>query len=131
MAELFTPDPLTVVAGSMGGDGESGTFDDKLASVAGPFERGRSGFSDSVGYEWDLYAGPCDLGLHQILRWVADSDSAHIIMLQPPAPVLYHPYDGGVDVIAANVQSRDRLIAEFPDWLPPLGSPDGPTPSVF
>jgi hypothetical protein len=30
---------------------------------------------------------------------------------------LYHPYDGGADVIAATVVQRDRLRREHREWL--------------
>ncbi|MEU8403165.1 hypothetical protein AB0C28_49000 [Nonomuraea sp. NPDC048892] len=30
---------------------------------------------------------------------------------------LYHPYDGGADVILTNTQERDTLKAAHTDWL--------------
>ena len=36
---------------------------------------------------------------------------------------LFHPYDGGMDVIAPSVRERDRLAARFHTWL--SDRPDG------
>ena len=36
---------------------------------------------------------------------------------------LFHPYDGGMDVIAPSVQQRDHLAARFRTWS--SDRPDG------
>jgi len=35
---------------------------------------------------------------------------------------IYHPYDGGMDLILGTTEQRDQLKAEFSDWLSALPS---------
>ena len=52
-----------------------------------------------------------------MLRAVADWKIADVILGPADLRWLYHPYDGGADVIAASSEERDRLKVEFADWL--------------
>ena len=52
-----------------------------------------------------------------MLSAAADWEVANVIVGPPDLHWLYHPYDGGADVIAATTQDRDRLRAEFSSWL--------------
>ena len=52
-----------------------------------------------------------------ILRAAAAWQLAQVIISPDDLRWLYHPYDGGADVIAASVEQRDQLKAEFRDWL--------------
>jgi hypothetical protein len=61
--------------------------------------------------------------LDTLLRIVADDATAGVIITNPKLTWLYHPYDGGADVIAANPQDRDELRSRHVDWLP--AHPDG------
>lgn len=62
-----------------------------------------------------------DPRLDPILRMVADEAIAGIILADPPLQRLFAPYDGGVDVIAADPGERDQLADRFADWLPKDG----------
>lgn len=67
-----------------------------------------------------LYAGtlPWRTGvLDDLLRWVADDRTADVIVASADLSWLYHPYDGGADVIASSVEERDRLKAAHRAWL--------------
>jgi hypothetical protein len=61
--------------------------------------------------------------LDALLRLIADDETADVILSDPTATWLYHPYDGGGDVIAPDKVIRDALRSKYEDWLPgnPLG----------
>ncbi|MFC1402669.1 MULTISPECIES: hypothetical protein [Streptacidiphilus] len=52
-----------------------------------------------------------------LLRSVADNVSAGVIITDTNLGQLYHPYDGGADVILANSSSRDAMRERHSDWL--------------
>lgn len=54
-----------------------------------------------------------------LLRAVADRRVANVIIGPEDLAWLYHPYDGGADVIASTPAERDRLRADLGDWLSP------------
>jgi len=54
--------------------------------------------------------------LDELLRAVADGDLPGVIIGPADLRWLYHPYDGGADVILPSVPERDDLAAEHPDW---------------
>lgn len=65
--------------------------------------------------DWE---GRLDLGeLDEPGRSVADDEASGVIIADAELRWLYHPYDGGADVIAATTRQRDQLMAEFSDWL--------------
>ncbi|MFT3899672.1 MAG: hypothetical protein QM728_05425 [Gordonia sp. (in: high G+C Gram-positive bacteria)] len=61
--------------------------------------------------------------LRALLRRVADDEAQGVIIAPPDAAWLYHPYDGGADVIAPDAHLRDELKRDHADWLSshPLG----------
>lgn len=61
--------------------------------------------------------------LDRLLRLVADNGTADVLLTTNELNWLYHPYDGGADVIASSVEQRDSIRQEFSDWLSshPLG----------
>lgn len=61
--------------------------------------------------------------LDPLLRAVADDECAGVIIMDTDLRRLYHPYDGGADVILAGPQERDALKNAHADWLSthPLG----------
>ncbi len=61
--------------------------------------------------------------LDPLLRLVADDVTAEVIIADTDLRWLYHPYDGGADVIAATVAERDVLRDKYSDWL--SARPDG------
>lgn len=60
--------------------------------------------------------------LDAVFRLVAE-DSVANVMLLSTGGWLYHPYDGGADVILPFTLQRERLITEFSGWVSshPLG----------
>jgi hypothetical protein len=74
-----------------------------------------------------LYAGqrPWRPGcLDPLLRSVADDIVANVLVADPGLRWLYHPYDGGMDVMLASTAERDALRDQHSDWLSehPAGS---------
>jgi hypothetical protein len=55
--------------------------------------------------------------LDPFLRAVADAEIAYAIIAPPDLRWLYHPYDGGADVIAPTAHDRDVLKDRHADWL--------------
>jgi hypothetical protein len=68
---------------------------------------------------WDWHPGVFD----PLVRLVADSVVANVMIMAPECCWLLHPYDGGMDVIADSPAARDRLKAAYGGWLSPR--PDG------
>ncbi|XXR59657.1 hypothetical protein WME83_06925 [Sorangium sp. So ce385] len=60
--------------------------------------------------------------LDGVLRLVAEDRAANVMLLSARG-WLYHPYDGGADVIAPTQDERSLLATEFSAWLSnhPLG----------
>ena len=48
---------------------------------------------------------------------MADDEIAYAIIAPLDLRWLYHPYDGGADVIASTVRDRDVLKDRHADWL--------------
>ncbi|GAA2905203.1 hypothetical protein Acy02nite_86120 [Actinoplanes cyaneus] len=55
--------------------------------------------------------------LDPLLRAVADDELANVIVTPPGLEWLYHPYDGGADVILPTREQRDALKLEYRSWL--------------
>jgi hypothetical protein len=56
--------------------------------------------------------------LSRLLRLVADYGTAGVIIITTIGlSWLYHPYDGGADVIAATPGQRDQLRRQYREWL--------------
>lgn len=55
--------------------------------------------------------------LDSILKLVADWKVADIMIVSPQANWIYHPYDGGADVILNSTDERDKLKQKFKNWL--------------
>jgi hypothetical protein len=67
-----------------------------------------------------LYVSSVDVDapeLSTLLRLVADEKTWGVIIAPPDAEWLYHPYDGGGDVIAPDTVTRDRLREKHSAWL--------------
>jgi hypothetical protein len=57
--------------------------------------------------------------LDRLLRYVADDRASGVIIADAAMEWLYHPYDGGADVIAPSTGARDELKARHRHWLSP------------
>ena len=54
-----------------------------------------------------------------LLVWAADNRTVDAIIAPPSCAWLFHPYDGGMDVIARDPAERDRIAERFTEWLSP------------
>lgn len=61
--------------------------------------------------------------LDGLLRLVADDQIGNVTVTDPDACWLYHPYDGGMDVLLPSTAERDALRDRHRDWL--SGHPRG------
>ncbi|MEO0530264.1 MAG: hypothetical protein AAF266_06760 [Planctomycetota bacterium] len=61
--------------------------------------------------------------LDNVTRLVADARLSNVMVLDCTSSWLYHPYDGGIDVILGTPEERKRLAADFDAWRSPR--PDG------
>ena len=61
--------------------------------------------------------------LDPVLRLVANDQIANVMIVDPGCRWIFHPYDGGVDLILESPAARDRLKLTHADWLSPR--PDG------
>ncbi|MBR7837829.1 hypothetical protein KDL01_31430 [Actinospica durhamensis] len=71
------------------------------------------------------YASPLTLTdpeLDGLLMCVADDMTDGVILTDVNCTWVFHPYDGGAEVLASSRQERDQLAAAYADWLPPVPS---------
>jgi hypothetical protein len=55
--------------------------------------------------------------LDPLLRLVADYANANVLLTDSELRWLYHPYDGGMDVLLPSTAERDALRERYRDWL--------------
>lgn len=81
----------------------------------------RSAFMDPDPESWmHFYAGETVWSrsvLDDLLRRVADDQVGDVTGADPGLRWLYHPYDGGMDVILPSSADRDALRDRHRDWL--------------
>lgn len=51
-----------------------------------------------------------------VLRLVADDRMSNTMLFDPASSWVFHPYDGGMDVICETVNERDRLMCKYDSW---------------
>jgi hypothetical protein len=61
--------------------------------------------------------------LDPLLHYVANDRARDVVIADADLQWLYHPYDGGMDVILPSIVQRDLLGARFSQWL--SARPDG------
>ena len=54
-----------------------------------------------------------------VLQLVANDSVGNLMIVDPTESWLYHPYDGGADVILGSESERNKLAARFASWLSP------------
>lgn len=52
-----------------------------------------------------------------LFRLVADDDVRNMMIISPATKLVFHPYDGGADVVLATTEQRDRLKKKYHKWL--------------
>ena len=125
MAELVTePSVLVVTAGYSDAPEPHGTCRsaETLAVHSDAVYWTSARVDDEPGFEsWmHLYVSqlPWSAGrLDPLLRQVADDVIANVLVADPGLRWLYHPYDGGMDVMLSSIVERDALRNRHHDWL--------------
>lgn len=75
---------------------------------------------DGREYWIHLFLSMSEIGspqLERLLCLVADDETADVIITDTELNWLYHPYDGGADVITSSTLQRDMLRAQHLQWL--------------
>ena len=72
--------------------------------------------------EWDCVLYVSQLTYHPgdldgLLRYVADDQARGVVITDTALRWLYHPYDGGADVILPSTSERDSLKVRHSEWL--------------
>ncbi len=52
-----------------------------------------------------------------LIRLVADEQASHVLMVALDSARIYHPYDGGADLILESSAARDALKSKYAAWL--------------
>lgn len=63
-----------------------------------------------------------DPALERFLLCVANDMTDGVILTDATCAWIFHPYDGGVDILVGSAEDRDRLSAAHADWLPSVSS---------
>jgi hypothetical protein len=69
---------------------------------------------------WNLYISEWEWApgvFNPILRLVADDAIKNVMIVSTDCSWLYHPYDGGADVVLSSTEMRDSLRERHNDWL--------------
>lgn len=61
--------------------------------------------------------------LDELLRLIANDEISNLMVISIENNVVYHPYDGGADVILKDSQTRDNYKQKYEHWL--SARPDG------
>ena len=75
---------------------------------------------------WHFFANPKPWQprtLDPLLRPIADNSIANCLLVSHESHWIYHPYDGGADIIVQCQSHRDQLQQKFSGWL--SSHPDG------
>jgi hypothetical protein len=64
-----------------------------------------------------------DGSMDALLELVASDTVANVLFVSPRQQRVYHPYDGGGDVLLPSPTERDTMRARYTEWLP--GNPAG------
>ncbi len=81
---------------------------------------------DDYGSYWHLHAASIQYSgseLNELFRLVADDKARNIIIVSIKSMSVFHPYDGGVDVILPTTDMRETVKQKHVEWL--SGHPDG------
>lgn len=108
--------PLTVIAADWDWRDSAGGWTKQHLPGAWPWRAVREEDELPLTYFWvDEFASIAEL--KPLLLAVAD-DIANVTITTASVDWLYHPYDGGGDVIARTPRERDDLAQLFREWLP-------------
>jgi hypothetical protein len=77
----------------------------------------RAGPKEAAGYQWVARFESIE-EMRPLLLAIAD-DVGRAWIIDDSSDWLYHPYDGGADVIVLTTEGRDALANRFASWVAP------------
>lgn len=75
---------------------------------------------DEYPYYLHLHVAKIDYpneNLEKLFKLVADDELRNVMIICPESNWIFHPYDGGADVILKDSSTRDQLKTKHSDWL--------------
>lgn len=76
--------------------------------------------TDEENYFWNLFYDEIkwrENSFNNLLRLVADDEINEIMFFSIENNIIYHPYDGGADIILKDSILRDKYKEKYRDWL--------------
>lgn len=78
--------------------------------------------SDEENFYSHFYVQKIDYFLNKqkisnLLRQIADAEMYSVMLIDLNSKVVFHPYDGGIDIIVETEQERNQLKAQYSHWL--------------
>jgi hypothetical protein len=55
--------------------------------------------------------------LNLLFRLIADDEVSNVMLFSPDRRIVYHPYDGGADIIFEKPDLKDFYLEKYKDWL--------------
>ncbi|WP_221639906.1 DUF3885 domain-containing protein [Actinoallomurus bryophytorum] len=120
LSELGPGDLNYVIAGYFEDARVGGSHDPRTHPGAVPWLRIEPGDRTFFDIPLTLYVSETSLDrttLDPLLRRVADDELGYVIIAPLDLRWLYHPYDGGADVIAPTAGDRDILKNRHANWM--------------
>lgn len=75
---------------------------------------------DDYELYWHLHVSEVEFTggeLNDLFRLVANDEAGNIMIICPSKGVVFHPYDGGADIVLASTKQRDLLKEKHHEWL--------------
>lgn len=77
---------------------------------------------DDDDYEsyWHLHVTEVELNgskLDNLFRMVANDEAGNIMIICPRKGIVFHPYDGGADIVLPTTEKREQLKVKYHQWL--------------
>lgn len=77
---------------------------------------------DDYEIYWHLHV--CEINftgseLNSLFRLVANDEAGNIMIINLSKGVVFHPYDGGADIVLASKKQIDQLKEKYNEWLSP------------
>lgn len=80
---------------------------------------------DAIDFYWHLHVSEVEFTgseFDSLFRMIAKDEARNIMIICPKKGFVFHPYDGGADVVLASEEERDQLKKRYCEWLSPYPS---------
>lgn len=75
---------------------------------------------DDYELYWHLHVSEVEFTgseLNDLFRLVANNEAGNIMIISPAKGFVFHPYDGGADILLASTEQRNLLKEKYFEWL--------------